>query len=355
MKKEKISQALGNINTKFVEEATDYTSGETVKMAGRRNWLKFAVAAAVFCLLAAGTVLIVQQVFFKQPEQIIEDNRWPIKEVEQGEARVEDALVPNWEDMTISRQFSYVEYGNIEYSSRETQLDASHVGTSLGSVVMTGHDWITDEKHSINATLYSVAEFPQECVIAVQFEGREDYYVYVNSYYCPQTLGEFIEDLNLRENVSFGSVWYSCFYGNGEYATVEFVDLPDSVVWEMLCSDTGVKNVHQDGFGGQHPTVMSISVDIPLLGYKNISLAVTEDGYLTSNILDTGKAFYIGVDKVQAFVDYVIENCEGYQIVYVNPSDDIQPESGVTDAPEKQNWPEATPAVATPMPAVGMP
>lgn len=346
MKREKISQALGNMDTKYIREAAEYK-------VRRKTWLRWVSVAAAFCLLAVGVVAVVQSDFFKQPEQQVGDTRWPIKEVEPSETPVgtEDMLVPDWEDMSISEQFSCVEYGNNEYSSRRTQLDASCVVESLGSVVMNGWDQITDEKHTINATLYVVQDFPQECVVAVQFEGRDEYYVYVNSYYRPETLGDFIEDLNLRNIASFGSVWYS-FWDAGEYTTVEFVDLADSVVWEMLLSDTDVQNVYQDGWSGEHPVAMSISVDIPLLGYKNISLAVTEDGYLTTNILDTGKAFFIGEEKVQAFMEYVIENCEGYELVYkTSGEEDAVPESGVTDAPEEQNWPEATPAVATPAPA----
>lgn len=257
-----------------------------------------------------------------------------------------DPKVPKWEEMTISEQFSSVEYGNNAYSSRVTQLDVSYIGESLGSTVMTGRDQITGREHQVNATLYAVKLFPQSCVIAVQFEGQNDYYGYVNSYYRPETLGDFMEDLNLQDIVSFGSVWYSYFSPNGEYTTVEFVNVADSVVWEMLCSDTSVKNVYEDGWSGDHPTAMSVSVDIPLLGYKNISLAVTEDGYLTTNILDTGKAFYIGIDKVQAFMDYVIENCEGYEAVYENPFGGTQPESGEAEEPAV-----VTPAVATPMPS----
>ena len=82
----------------------------------------------------------------------------------------------------------------------------------------------------------------------------------------------------------------------------------------MLLSDTTLENVYDDR--EMYVSHMGISVDIPLLGYENISLSVTEEGYLTTNILDTGKAFYIGKDKVNAFVDYVLNHCEGVELVY---------------------------------------
>ena len=84
---------------------------------------------------------------------------------------------------------------------------------------------------------------------------------------------------------------------------------------------------------------MEISVDIPILGYRNISCSLTEEGYLVTNILDTGKAFFIGKEKVQEFVNYIIANYEGYRIVYVdsngNSSDDeiIQHENEIVEDP----------------------
>ena len=63
---------------------------------------------------------------------------------------------------------------------------------------------------------------------------------------------------------------------------------------------------------------IGISVDIPVLGYNNISVSLTDKGYLITNIFETGKAFYIGEEKVQEFIEYVINNYEGYRIVYVD-------------------------------------
>ena len=64
--------------------------------------------------------------------------------------------------------------------------------------------------------------------------------------------------------------------------------------------------------------LISVSINIELLGYENISLTVTEDGYLTTNILDTGKAFFIGKEKAEEFYGYVRENCEGTEkITYI--------------------------------------
>ncbi|MDE7212010.1 MAG: hypothetical protein K2O03_11300, partial [Lachnospiraceae bacterium] len=58
------------------------------------------------------------------------------------------------------------------------------------------------------------------------------------------------------------------------------------------------------------------SVNVPILGYQNVSIAVMENGYVKTNILDTGKLFCIGEENAQALVDYVLKECEGYEMVW---------------------------------------
>ena len=90
----------------------------------------------------------------------------------------------------------------------------------------------------------------------------------------------------------------------------------------MLLSDRELKNVKDYDSMNFGKELISVSINIELL-YRNISLAVTEDGYLTTNILDTGKAFFIGKEKAEEFYGYVRENCEGTEkITYtVNSSE----------------------------------
>ena len=89
----------------------------------------------------------------------------------------------------------------------------------------------------------------------------------------------------------------------------------------MLFNDFSLENIYHDSenYTSDYLTQnISISVNIPLLGLQNISVSLTDKGYLLTNILETGKGFYIGEDKVQEFIDYIIENYDGYKIVYVD-------------------------------------
>jgi hypothetical protein len=83
---------------------------------------------------------------------------------------------------------------------------------------------------------------------------------------------------------------------------------------------------------------MGISIDVNVIGYRNISLGVNNGGYLQTNILDTGKAFYIGEDTVRAFVDYIQSN--GSRIV------DNRSVVSSNDAPN-----DSQPQTIEPMPA----
>ena len=62
---------------------------------------------------------------------------------------------------------------------------------------------------------------------------------------------------------------------------------------------------------------MNIGISVNLFGYKNIVMTVDEYGYLTTNILSSGKYFHIGEEKAKKFISYVEDNLEGYIIKYV--------------------------------------
>lgn len=310
MKREDISEAVGNISTKHIQEAAP---GKRTNK--RPAWMKWGAMAACLCLILAASIAV----------PLLRDDggstALPIKEVPRpSQTGSEIAVVPKWEEMTISQQFAEVNYNGIRYSSRTAELSADQIAAELGEVSMQGYDTYTDKSYNATGKIYRITGISENCAAAVQFDGQSAYYAYVNSYYQPETLGQFIEDLNLRDNLITGSVWQDKLDENDEYQAYEYTGLGTDTVWNFLLADTSLAAV-EDYDAQAFETLMSISVDIPLLGYKNISLSVTKEGYLTTNILDTGKAFFIGTDKVNDFMQYVYDNCDGFQIVYVDESD----------------------------------
>lgn len=277
----------------------------------------------IFVFIAILLVIIAAVGVYNNINKKQNDKRWITKEVHVNSADVESTVdigyVPTWEYRSITEKFPGLEFLENNYSSRNTKIESTLIGEKLGTAILNGYDTYEKKEYSIGATIYKVKDFPEKCVIAVQFENDTDYYVYINAYYRPETLGQFIEDLKLKETVEFGSVWYEYSYkdekDNYHHENIEFPDVTDEIIWQMLFDNLTASNVHNDF--DIHDRIMSISVNMPLFGYENISVSISEDGYITTNILDTGKTFYIGKEKVEKFVNYVLNNFQGYKTVYI--------------------------------------
>lgn len=327
MKSERLLRALSEVDNKLIEEAAP--EGESTeaqaheekisgtKAAGHRTnrmrvWIS---AAACFAAVAILGIVIWQSGILKGGAVTSGDKRWPDKVVPGTPAQSgESYQIPKWDEMTVSQQYFTFEFDSASYSTRQTEIAPENVGAALGTAEAMGIDHYTDTVHKAGVTVYEINNISAKCAAAVQFEGRTDYFVYVNSEYQPETLGGFIKDLNLKETLSFGAAYYN-LGKDDSVVTVEFEDLEDQTVWEMLLADESLEAVPDSGniwLGSK----MSVSVDIPLLGYENIGLWVTEDGYLVTNILDTAKIFDLGSEKTEQFVNYVLENCTGYELIY---------------------------------------
>ena len=265
------------------------------------------------------------------------DTKWEKKEVYYDSSKMETsmdtAIVPHWEEMPINQQYYLANYNEKSYDSKNAKIPEDNIDQKIGTVILTGKDTYTEETHTINADVYSIKNISSECVIAIRFENTLEYYVYINAYYKPNTLGDLVEDLNLRENLSFGTIIYEYLDStkpeNEQIIEVEFPDVDSKEIWNMLLNDLTLENIYRDN--GKYRSdyfvkSVGISIDIPKLGYKNISIELTDKGYLITNILDTGKGFYIGEEKVQEFIDYLTENCKGYQIVYIDTNPNVNEE-----------------------------
>lgn len=243
----------------------------------------------------------------------------------------EIAIVRPWEERPIAERYTDLSYGGRSYSSQWCPTEPELLGESLGEVTVRGYDEFQDQVHEITATLYRMRGVTEEFALAVTYpsDGTEDALpvVFVNTSWQPRTLGELIDGLNLRELMSFGTVY-------GEDHTM--YDVPDAVIWELMLSDTDLENVYSEqqlsttGYGRR---VMSASVYISALGYRNISLAVTDAGYLKTNIGSTGKAFYIGTERCAQIVSHIESHYEG--VAYESALGDTVEEPEVEMTPQE--------------------
>ena len=242
--------------------------------------------------------------------------RWTVKEIidlNNSEIVGGPSVIPLWENLSTCEKFASVFYKDNEYSNNGTyKLSHNVIGDFLSSVTMVGYDFYTNTYHNINATIYTIKNFSEKCLVAVKFEETTDFYVYINTSYRPDTLEEFIKDLDLKESLTFESIYYDDII-NKKYMNFEFIDVPDDIIWNMLFDNTNLKNIYNDEIS--HNEKMIIKIRIPSINYER-QLRITEEGYIETNLLETGKGFYIGIDKVENFSNYIFSNYEALATIY---------------------------------------
>ena len=212
----------------------------------------------------------------------------------------EAVIIPRWDERTLPTQFMEFDLNGIAYSTMEHSIEGNHIGGILGTVTMEGQDVYEDKIHSINAKVFSINGISNNCAVAVKFNGYDNYYVYINREYSPATLGELVDSLKLNDTISFGAL-------TPDDRTL-VTDYDRDVLTELLDEYRDCATLFD--YTG-HRKLFSVSTSVDMLGIGNKSLAVTEDGYITTNIMEWGYAFYIGEEKAKEIADRLgIDNIE---------------------------------------------
>ncbi|MBR5513876.1 MAG: hypothetical protein IKV85_07835 [Ruminococcus sp.] len=222
-------------------------------------------------------------------------------EQQTAESRTEAVTIPKWDERTLPTQFMEFDLNGIAYSTREHSIEGNHIGGILGTVTMEGQDVYEDKIHSINAEVFSINGISTNCAVAVKFNGYDSYYVYTNRCYSPATLGELVDALDLNNTISFGTL-------SLEDDRTFVTDYDRAIIVELLNKYRDCENRFDSD---THRKLFSISTNVDMLGISNKSFAVTEDGYIKTNIMEWAYTFYIGEDKAKEIADRLgIDNIE---------------------------------------------
>ena len=213
--------------------------------------------------------------------------------------------VPDWNSRTEIQKYTSLRFNSTEYSVSGNETDAGFFGEQLGTAEAFGFDMYTDSEYKTQVAVYAIKGVSPSCGVGVKFADGVCA-AYVDPFYVPETLGQFLSDLGGKENIVFGKAYAEYFDCDKKYHSVDFSDFDDSAVWETLFSDGSVKNnTEHDDFVSK---LADISANVPALGIVNKALWITEDGYICTNLLETGKYFCIGAEKAEAFADYLYKN-----------------------------------------------
>ncbi len=309
MNKKNISDIVSDIDSRFIEEAASVKK----KKVPIIKFVSLAACIAVF--VAVGMFFFNNDFISPQISPTKQDETTTNAEeiaatIEKSETEtysgLESVAAPKWNDMITPQKYGEMQIGTVTYSSQVYEIAQENVFEFVTQTQLTGYDIYEDKNYKIDAEAYSIKNINKECALAVKFSGEDKFYVYVNVWYIPETLEEFIVSLNLKENLSFGNAYYDYVEGNRDIY-LKFSDFDDRLVWDMILDDTKVESVD---YNGLYEKLLDISVEIELLGENNKMLCVTSDGYVITNLLNTQKSFFIGEEKAKVFANYIFENVE---------------------------------------------
>ncbi len=190
---------------------------------------------------------------------------------------------PKWDDRTIAERFLEFTLDGYAYVSRVSKIGTEKMSEKLCDARITGYDYYTDTAHHADVQVYRIAGIAEECAVAVRFPHIDEGYVYTSRDYFPETLGDLMDALHLTEEISF----HSLNPAQGKSKT----EFDRGLLMDLLNDHRELPRIEYDSY---HKPLFSVSTNVDILGITNKSLKITEDGYLTTNIMEWGYAFFIG-------------------------------------------------------------
>lgn len=312
-REERLFYAIGGVEDRLLEDCEElFSRPVTVR---RKKW-PLLPAACLCAALAAGLLLRFYQPFWAENdlEGIAQDeaagSACSSSSIGGSSYNEGDCPVIPWEELSIAEQYTTLTIEGQEYTTRRTEISQKQLGLPLGEEPLTGWDPVTFEEHSTLAKIYALKDINQACGVAVEFSqepGR--YWVYGALDYHPESLGQLMENMDLERQMTFGVLRYEEKLPLGQTRTVE-VECPDNdLIWDLLRQQADAPAItNYDQWilrrGGQD-IGMEISVDLPLFGVENLSMTFTRDGWLTTNILGHGTAFYLGEIRMEELLEQI--------------------------------------------------
>lgn len=320
---EKLLRAVGDVDNELLADADNAKTVKRPMKIARVAW----VCAACLCIAAACVIGAGRFGWF---DGIVQTTAkpWPVYTVNGNTIAAtgipETAMIPRWDEMQDYERFNGMDFGGEEYYTTCKMLSAEKVGDSLGTANLKGYDIYSEKEYTETLTVYEINGIASDCAAAVRFEGSDDYCIYTRVWKEFETLGDMINSLDLNNTLKtgtarFGETWIRNADGSSEYHEFE-AEVPEEKIREMLLGDETLPNVYDDVESPFRKECLEISVDVPEIGCENHAIELTEDGYLRTNILETGKEFYIGEKRVREFMEYV-ETCPRCEYVTVIPEE----------------------------------
>lgn len=223
------------------------------------------------------------------------------------------------EEKERNRQYPYVDWDGGTYFSSGTSIGEEKLGQHLCDLTAYGFEneaCTNGVRYQNSAGIYHIDQISERFAVAVRMEGDEKYYVYTREDYTPETLGDFIEDLNLAEYLEVDT-YFEC----GDELEKAYTGEIKEVFWNTFLSQREIKSrtIPHHNSKVWNPdlgfTVFETHVSYTLTGWENKLFYMTKYGGIGTGLLGSECVFELGEEVAEEFLDYVVQNCERTEIV----------------------------------------
>ncbi len=281
---------MGAIDENIIFEAATHKKAASK----RRKWVKWtAVAACLAVIVGAGIAYPFLAGGSNSDKPYDYDILMP-----------ENALLYPWEYLASGEKYFALEYGGVEYSTVNSEIDGNLIGEHLGVGKGEGYDVYEEKAHTSELQVYAIDGVEPAKRVAVMIDG--EYYVYRNDEYAPpETLGEFVDDYSLAKTVPLVRFSVIEGYAEGKYYTTE----KGADIWALIAENGNAefKDIDQSEWIEETKRI-SFTVSSDALGVYKKAMYVSENGYLWTNMCEWGYTFYIGQDAAKQIIDFTKEN-----------------------------------------------
>lgn len=296
----KIVNAIGNIDDKLIEAA------EKSSRKPRHVWTKWCSAAAAAVVLVLAGILIVPHLMHNNSDESGRVYRYHVSGAESNR-------IWPWEYLTDGEKYHTISLDNVTYSIRNCRtIGDEFLGETIGDAEAFGTDDITGKKYTATFEVRRIKGIAQEYMVAAGND--QGFYVYmVSDFKNPATVGELLENYNLRQNMRLDH--FSENTGDDENSDYSIED--DSYVWDVLTGCSDAKLCQDDVFNKDGTGYIAFCVSSEALGVYKKVIYISESGYLETNILDYGYTYYIGEKTAREIIDYARKNgSKAEKVVY---------------------------------------
>lgn len=224
----------------------------------------------------------------------------------------ESAIEWRWEDMTDGERYTNLDFDGKTY--RMSGAVTNYLGEWLADGEAYGFAWDQDNaRHGIPCAVYSLTFSPDHSVVAVRFEGSSEIHRFEREreYDPPKTLGEFMETRKLSQVLPLTTLYYERREGGSSVSDKMALSAEHSDgVWAILAK-YGDASFKEPSFKESFEIhrydkeKIGFSATSEVLGIRNLSFAINDNGYIITNIEQYGYYYFIGVEAAREVIDYV--------------------------------------------------